>query len=147
MRKTVCYHICYECGMIRRITESKCPICGNKRSIRTGGGIPEEEFERRAMELRNTIVSSGSWVRGHYPRLCFGYTEMSYNQVVKWMKLSRRYSVILNGVNSGKEIQEKCDKQLKKNPSRHSWWDYREVPKRTRLYANLRQLGKDSSFS
>ncbi len=53
MRKTVCYHICYECGMIRRITESKCPICGSKRTRRTGGGITEAEFEKRVLESRN----------------------------------------------------------------------------------------------
>ncbi len=52
MEKKVIYRECYECGLIRRADESKCPACGSKRVRRTGGGITEAEFEKRVLESK-----------------------------------------------------------------------------------------------
>ncbi len=47
MEKIVNYRECYECGLIRRAGESKCPACGSKRVRRTGSGITEAEYKKR----------------------------------------------------------------------------------------------------
>lgn len=52
MEKKVIYRECYECGLIRKADESKCPECGSKRVRRVGGGITESEFEKRVSEFK-----------------------------------------------------------------------------------------------
>ena len=52
MEKKVIYRECYECGLIRKADESKCPECGSKRVRSVGGGITESEFEKRVSEFK-----------------------------------------------------------------------------------------------